>query len=35
MRIILIPPADDELDGAITFYNTQLPGLGRLKSFRT
>jgi len=28
MNVILIPPADKELDDAIKFYNNQLPGLG-------
>lgn len=28
MNIILLSPADTELEEAIEFYNTQLPGLG-------
>jgi hypothetical protein len=28
MNVIVLPPADIELDEAIKFYNTQLPGLG-------
>lgn len=28
MNVILIPPADKELDEAIEFYNNQFPGLG-------
>ncbi len=28
MKIILIPPADKELDEAIDYYNDQLTGLG-------
>ena len=35
MNIILIPPADKELDEAIDYYNDQLAGLGEqfYKSF--
>jgi plasmid stabilization system protein ParE len=28
MSVILLPPADDELDEAIAYYNDQLTGLG-------
>ncbi len=28
MNIILIPPADKELEEAIDYYNDQMPGLG-------
>ena len=28
MNVILIPPADKELEEAIDYYNDQLPGLG-------
>lgn len=28
MSVILLPPADQELEEAIIFYNDQLPGLG-------
>ena len=28
MNIVLIPPADKELDDAINYYNEEIPGLG-------
>jgi len=28
MSVILLPPADDELDEAVAYYNDQLTGLG-------
>ena len=30
MNIILVPPADKELDDAINYYNEEIPGLGEV-----